>query len=378
MKPLISVIVPVYNTEKYLRSCLDSICKQTYENLEIICVNDGSTDGSADILAEYAAKDDRIVVITQKNAGLAAARNAALEIVKGEWITGVDSDDCVDLDAFEYCSKAMQDTTISIICYGMKRLDGVTKQIKFRYTQPAVGKQAVTPYLLKETIACFCNKIWRRSLFEQHHVQFPSGLWFEDNAVFNRIAPYVDNIMYLPGCKYNYVDYGHSIMDHATSGDLKLLDRLKVLDLIFSHYEKYPLPDHMRTLPRYVLMHHHKLLFQYLPQEHHERAWCDFRQLMEKYNLHKKSNKSFDFALAYYCPPNVAIGHWAEMKKITEVSRFVLQVANHEENMRRITKLKVLLIFSFGKKRKMYTEELRKLLQKAQYFAECKKKFAGS
>ena len=77
--PLISVIVPVYNVEKYLRKCLDSICGQTYRNLEILCVNDGSTDGSAAILEEYAARDARIKVFTQPNRGLSAARNTGLE-----------------------------------------------------------------------------------------------------------------------------------------------------------------------------------------------------------------------------------------------------------------------------------------------------------
>lgn len=101
MNPLISVIVPVYNTEKYLRKCLDSICGQTYRSLEILCVNDGSTDGSAAILEEYAAKDNRIKVIIQANGGLSAARNTGLEHATGEWIMGVDSDDYIDCDTIE-------------------------------------------------------------------------------------------------------------------------------------------------------------------------------------------------------------------------------------------------------------------------------------
>ena len=82
--PLISVIVPVYNIEKYLSACLNSIIRQTYQNLEIICINDGSTDSSAEILQEYAKKDRRIKIISQENAGLSAARNAGIKAATGD------------------------------------------------------------------------------------------------------------------------------------------------------------------------------------------------------------------------------------------------------------------------------------------------------
>ena len=99
--PLVSVIVPVYNTAPWLRRCLDSICAQIYRNLEILCVNDGSTDNSAEILAEYAAKDARIKVIEQQNAGVSAARNKATAMALGEWVSYVDSDDWLEPDILE-------------------------------------------------------------------------------------------------------------------------------------------------------------------------------------------------------------------------------------------------------------------------------------
>lgn len=89
----ISVIIPVYNVEKYLSACLDSIISQEFQDIEIICINDGSTDGSPAILEQYVLKDERITVYTQKNAGLSAARNAGLEKAAGEYIYFFDSDD---------------------------------------------------------------------------------------------------------------------------------------------------------------------------------------------------------------------------------------------------------------------------------------------
>ena len=99
--PLISIIIPVYNVEKFLRTCLDSIVNQTYKNIEVICVNDGSPDNSLSILNEYASRDRRVIVINQPNSGASAARNKGIEKASGEWLTFSDADDWWDLDACE-------------------------------------------------------------------------------------------------------------------------------------------------------------------------------------------------------------------------------------------------------------------------------------
>lgn len=100
MNNLISVIVPAYNIAPWLSRCLDSILAQTYKNLEIIVIDDGSTDGTSQIIDEYVKKDSRIVAIHQKNAGLVAVRNRGIEIAKGDWIGFVDGDDAIDLDMY--------------------------------------------------------------------------------------------------------------------------------------------------------------------------------------------------------------------------------------------------------------------------------------
>ena len=99
--PKLSIIIPVYNTGEYLSRCLDSVINQTYKEIEIICVNDGSTDNSLQILNDYAKCDDRIIIINQKNLGSSEARNNGLKIIKGKWVGFVDSDDWVDLNYFE-------------------------------------------------------------------------------------------------------------------------------------------------------------------------------------------------------------------------------------------------------------------------------------
>ncbi len=99
--PKVSIIIPVYNVEKYLQRCLDSVVNQTLKDIEIICVNDGSTDNSAIILEEFSKKDERIKIVNQKNGGLSRARNTGLEHSNGDYIGFLDSDDWIDLDYYE-------------------------------------------------------------------------------------------------------------------------------------------------------------------------------------------------------------------------------------------------------------------------------------
>ena len=118
---LLSVIIPVYNVEPYLEQCLDSVVNQTYKNLEIICINDGSTDNSLKILEKYQKKDKRIKIINQENKGVSAARNAGVDIATGEYITFVDSDDYLELNAYEEAMKVMlQDRSVDLIEFGIK------------------------------------------------------------------------------------------------------------------------------------------------------------------------------------------------------------------------------------------------------------------
>ena len=113
----ISVIIPVYNVEKYLRRCLESVINNTYTNLEIICINDGSSDNSLKILNEYAARDSRVVVFSKSNGGLSSARNKGIKKSTGEYITFIDSDDWVHPQFFEILIQSLQnDNTDAAIC----------------------------------------------------------------------------------------------------------------------------------------------------------------------------------------------------------------------------------------------------------------------
>ena len=116
--PKISVIIPVYKVEQYLPECLDSIINQTYKNLEIICIDDGSPDNSGKILDEYASKDNRIRVIHKENGGISSARNAGLDIATGDWISFVDSDDWLDINTYEKLLSSADEANTDIVMFG--------------------------------------------------------------------------------------------------------------------------------------------------------------------------------------------------------------------------------------------------------------------
>ena len=237
---LISVIVPVYNTAPWLRRCLGSICAQTYRNLEILCVNDGSTDNSAEILAEYAAQDSRIKVFTQENAGLSAARNTALAHATGEWVTGVDSDDYLEPGVYE---RVMEYTAeaVDMVCYGVVDVDEAGAFLPFNayFDLPAAGEYEMTPELAERLNVCFWSKLWRRSLLEENNLRFPHGLVHEDEALYYLAAPYVRNVAICPEVGYHYVQRQGSIMNSGAMSDAQRVARyVPVFEYVCREYEK--------------------------------------------------------------------------------------------------------------------------------------------
>lgn len=236
----LTVIVPVYNTAPWLRQCLDSICSQSYRNLEILCVNDGSTDNSAQILEEYAAKDSRIKVFNQKNAGLSAARNTGLEHATGEWVTGVDSDDYLYPGIYEelvkHCGK-----DINMVFFGVREVDEQGKPLPERpyFALPQPGDYKLTPELARKLNVCFVSKLWRKSLLEENALLFPVGLVHEDEALFWTAAPYIQRISICPAIGYAYLKRNGSIMNQSGLDPLKRKQRLMpILEFVHAEYQK--------------------------------------------------------------------------------------------------------------------------------------------
>ena len=243
--PLITVIVPVYNTEPYLRKCLDSVCGQTYRNLEIICVNDGSTDGSQAILEEYAARDARVKVLVQENAGLAAARNRALEIATGEWISCIDSDDWIDADTYEKLLNATP-PDVNIVCFDALVEGGgdneKTHAVADFYTAKFDGTHEISERHLLNTNTSVATKLIRLECVRKHELRFPDGKRYEDAVFIYRLMMVAGKITYVKGKGfYHYFQRTGSIMQATFNKNPYAVDNLENCEYVRDFCEKYGL-----------------------------------------------------------------------------------------------------------------------------------------
>lgn len=236
----LSIIIPCYNGEKYLKECLDSVINQTFRDTEIICVNDGSTDGSLAILEEYAKLDDRIKIVNKENGGLAAARNAGMNAATGEYFAFVDCDDILELNAYESAMKHIEKA--DIVCFGIKLFgEGNLAQrnrdnnyYKVRYK----GKKALTPKIILKTDVSACNKIFKKSIIDENQIKFPDGLNYEDAEFYCKYISCSKTAYYLNERFYNYRRTGDSIMSTTFSGTPKAIHHLCVVNNIFEFWLK--------------------------------------------------------------------------------------------------------------------------------------------
>lgn len=207
----ISVIVPVYNVEKYLPRCLDSIIQQSYKNLEIILVDDGSTDNSGVICDEYAKRDARIRVIHKENGGVSSARNTGLDVCTsgGDCIAFVDSDDWLELDVFDFAAENIGNNDILVFDYFL--VDEDSKKVIHQFSH--AGELKAEEYLIemsKFNVPSFLwNKIFRQKLFE--NIRFPLDKCYEDQAVMHLLVAKADKISYQRKPLYNYYQNEKSI-----------------------------------------------------------------------------------------------------------------------------------------------------------------------
>lgn len=219
MNELVSVIIPVYNVEKYIYKCLDSIVKQTYNTIEIILVDDGSTDSSGRICDEYAKKDSRIRVIHKENGGLGSARNAGLDVAIGKYILFIDSDDWVDENYVE--SLLCYKTNDNITCCGYKAV--YEKKIEM-HTLNKISEYRILDFMNKmltfelenangshyNPIGNYmCNKMWNRSSF--NNIRF-ENCKFEDAKIFSHLILQYNSAVILPYGLYNYRQRNDSIV----------------------------------------------------------------------------------------------------------------------------------------------------------------------
>lgn len=212
--PIISIVIPVYNVETYLRLCLDSVLAQTFTDWECILVDDGSQDNSGKICDEYAAKDARIKVVHKENEGSSAARTAGLDAAKGQYCVFVDADDWVDADYLEKMEKAAKDGADVVLCDYYMNNDTTEQYIKNGPTS-CDPKTVINEILSRKLHAGLWNKMFTRELCTGSDVCFPKYNYYEDMYFLISVLQHAKKITYLPPpsatyhYRYNPSSYTH-------------------------------------------------------------------------------------------------------------------------------------------------------------------------
>ncbi|MCR5798931.1 MAG: glycosyltransferase [Lachnospiraceae bacterium] len=243
----VSIIVPVYNVEKYIKQCIDSILEQTFTDIELIIVDDGTKDDSGKIADEYAAKNPKVSVIHKENGGLASARNAGIRMAEGDYICFIDSDDWVEKDYLEklYNSCVQNDLDIAICGY-FRRCDG--KDISGTTDgrdglQILEGRDVISGLYTENYVRTVVawNKLYKRSLFDD--LLYTEGMIHEDEAICAMLLYKAKKVGILPDKLYNYrVDNTSSIMGEKYS--LKHLDMLGALEMRMDFFKEKELKEY--------------------------------------------------------------------------------------------------------------------------------------
>ncbi|MDT8861092.1 glycosyltransferase [Alkalihalobacillus sp. MEB130] len=216
MNPKISIIVPIYNVEKYLKQCLDSILAQTFKDFELILVNDGSPDNCGEICEEYAKNDYRVIVIHKENNGVASARNSGIEIAKGEYVGFVDPDDDIEPNMYEVLYEQASLFFADMVVCPIKTINLKTKETKVSTVWETVDrpidknniKANIIPSILNSNyyslLSC-CNKLYRRYWFNNKKIKFDETRHHGEDARLNLLMlQQVNNIVFKKKPLYNY------------------------------------------------------------------------------------------------------------------------------------------------------------------------------
>lgn len=239
----VSIIVPVYNKEKYLSECVDSILRQNFKDFELILVDDGSKDSSWNIIKEYANKDKRVVPVHQENAGVSAARNAGLDRAQGKWICFVDADDYLPKDGIQILVEHGEKSNADIVNANATRVED-DKQFKIFNFNNEIVKGNIYPRLVH--FAPWAQ-LFKRSIIEEQHLRYVKGLAYsEDNVFILYYSLYASSIEFVNDSVYNYRINSDSAIQNK--------DYKKVAyHQMWAAHEVYKLKDKESSLRNYII-----------------------------------------------------------------------------------------------------------------------------
>lgn len=321
--PLVSIIVPIYNVEKYLRQCLESLISQTLQNIEIICVNDASPDGSLTILREYEAKDERIIVIDlKKNVCLGGARNRGIYKARAEYITFVDSDDWVTKDMCEKLyESAMSNDADIVSCdyYEYRGESNIKRHIKYKSSIFGMAKEIANKYFILFLPASWHN-LYKKDIFVKNGVFFPENTFWEDVAIMPLTFLLANKIVKVDEPLYYYRLNNYSIS--RRKNDCRFFERLVGANLFLQNMKRFGFYETYKE----------EIEYQYINQTYDSIIWgClnDFRPMeIERLETAKKDikNNMPDFKNNRYYKAKQLTANYFVVKCITINTRLGIMI----------------------------------------------------
>ncbi len=268
-EPKCSIIICAYNGEKYLHECLDSVVNQTLQDIEVICVDDGSTDNTLDVFNEYAKRDDRFKIISQKNAGLSCGRNRALEMARGKYIVFLDADDYLRYDAIDVIFNKMEQNKLDMLSYSGLNFDDSTRKMEInnyweyaylpsKFDKENYNYKKCSSFMHRLDVSS-CLTAYRRILIEEKNIYFPEHLCFEDNVFYLKAITQAKSCGIIRDKLYfrrihgdaitqnwnkhfsDYLEISSIILEYLKNFDKKLFDNYKksYLDRCVSLYNSF-------------------------------------------------------------------------------------------------------------------------------------------
>lgn len=292
--PKLSIIVPVYNVEKYLDKCLEKILNSTYKDFELIVINDGTKDNSEQIITKYLDNEkykDKITYISKENSGLSDTRNLGMSKAKGEYIAFVDSDDYIQTTMYETMMNKALEKNYDIVACDVKLVyedSDKEKIISSAYEKDLFNKDEIKQTMLTYYPVVW-NKIYKKSLLEG--IEFSKGVWYEDMEFNLKVYPRINSIGVVKEPLYNYLQRGNSIT--YTYND-KLYDIITNMDTVIKYYKAQGIYEEYKEELEYLYLRY---------------AYATFPKRLAKCKDMKKYKEGIDFAI------NKVHEHFPEYKK---------------------------------------------------------------
>lgn len=253
-----SIIVPVYNIERYIRGCVESLLIQTYENLEIILVDDGSLDHSGEICDMYAQKDSRIRVVHKKNGGLSDARNKGAEIATGEYLFFIDGDDTVSSELVERTVICAEEKSAEMVIFDFESVEEDTGRrdlYHFALPENKILNLQEMPEILLKTPTAWC-RMYKKEFWDNSGITYPKGIWYEDLATVPKLILKASKIVYIGDMPlYYYMLRKGSIM-RSNNFEKSYKDRTYVLDSLRAYFRAEKKEQLYRKEIEYLFFEH--------------------------------------------------------------------------------------------------------------------------